>query len=233
MKTTTGTSIYINGTEQTLMKIKVNGTIENEIKIRTDAQGTYIDNFGTGYNTNWFLGEQCSSYFYGQTGTTSFKFKYPIKLNNGSITYFCKNNRYTNYFIFKFLYKNNVVYNSGNLSFTEAATNLSTGTIIFDELQIYMNISGINTGGYIYLRINTPMIHILEAYNNLYETEIDTTNLIKNEIINVCTPNADMYMVTNNTLNDIKIDSLLQPNKYYELVYNESQNKFIAEELRN
>ncbi|MCQ2911399.1 MAG: hypothetical protein MJ244_04340 [Clostridia bacterium] len=36
-----------------------------------------------------------------------------------------------------------------------------------------------------------------------------------------------------NTFNDIKIDTLLENNKYYELLYDQLQNKFIAEEVRN
>lgn len=35
------------------------------------------------------------------------------------------------------------------------------------------------------------------------------------------------------TLNGIEIDTILLKDKYYELIYNESQNKFIAEEVRN
>lgn len=37
----------------------------------------------------------------------------------------------------------------------------------------------------------------------------------------------------NATLNDIDIDTAIAKDKYYELVYNETQNKFIAEEVRN
>lgn len=44
---------------------------------------------------------------------------------------------------------------------------------------------------------------------------------------------SEAQSVTDNTLNDIEIDTILQPSKYYELVYNESQNKFIAQEVRN
>ncbi len=43
-----------------------------------------------------------------------------------------------------------------------------------------------------------------------------------------------IYSISNkNTLNGIEIDSMLDSNKFYELVYNEDQNKFIAEEVRN
>lgn len=37
----------------------------------------------------------------------------------------------------------------------------------------------------------------------------------------------------NASLNEIEIDTLLKKDSYYELVYNEAQNKFICEEVRN
>lgn len=67
--------------------------------------------------------------------------------------------------------------------------------------------------------------------NFIYENE--NSNFVDNQIINVYTPNYEISSLSSMTLNDIGIDSVLQPNKYYELVYNEDQNKFIAEEVRN
>lgn len=46
----------------------------------------------------------------------------------------------------------------------------------------------------------------------------------------VCNPKAP---ISSNTLNGIDIDTMLKDKKYYELLYNEEQNKFIAEEVRN
>lgn len=39
--------------------------------------------------------------------------------------------------------------------------------------------------------------------------------------------------VTSNTLNGVDIDTLLQPSTYYEMLYKENDNQFIAEEVRN
>ncbi len=60
------------------------------------------------------------------------------------------------------------------------------------------------------------------------------TNFKENEIILINTPsNVVTTGVGGNTFNGVEIDSILEASKYYELVYNETQNKFIAEEVRN
>lgn len=40
------------------------------------------------------------------------------------------------------------------------------------------------------------------------------------------------YEIANNDLNDIPIDTILEPDKYYELLYKQDQNKFLAFERR-
>lgn len=66
-----------------------------------------------------------------------------------------------------------------------------------------------------------------------FETQDVATNFKNNEVIEINTPNFDTTDVVQNTFNTISVDTLLQPNKYYELLYDETNDRFIAEEARN
>lgn len=78
------------------------------------------------------------------------------------------------------------------------------------------------------------IIYNKNIYKNKYEFDNDLTNLANNQRVLMQSTNWDtIYTIGENSLNDILIDTLISQSKYYELVYNSSQNKFIAQEVRN
>lgn len=83
-----------------------------------------------------------------------------------------------------------------------------------------------------YMYISTMDINIEELENEFSFVHI--SELSNNQRILINTPtNLDTSGVVSNKLNNILIDSILEANKFYELVYNQSQNKFIAHEVLN
>lgn len=76
-----------------------------------------------------------------------------------------------------------------------------------------------------YLYIN-EIISTLYDYSFTIDTEVGEFN---NQIIKLQPPNG--IDVLTNTLNNIPIDTILESGKNYELIYNQTQNKLIAEEI--
>lgn len=65
-----------------------------------------------------------------------------------------------------------------------------------------------------------------KIYKNQFTLDNNGTEFQNNQRVLVETPTMDLDGVTSNTINDISCDTLLQSNTKYELVYNESANKF-------
>lgn len=106
-----------------------------------------------------------------------------------------------------------------NVIFTQIRSVPSTTTEIQNTYKYYKNIGD----GIIYFNNIKSKNAVINSYT--YE------NInIDNQILLI--KPSFTGSVKNNTLNDKQIDTLLKSNKYYELLYDEQNNRFIAEEVR-
>lgn len=135
------------------------------------------------------------------------------------------------YAILKLLDENNVLINETRLNMTSSG---ASQNINFED---YENIKVID----IYWYLGNSKNNNLQIYfknikkqisfqrNLFYSTNIPN-NFINNQVVNISTGNV--LESFDNYFNNIAIDTLLQNNKYYELLYDEPNNRFIAEEVR-
>lgn len=80
----------------------------------------------------------------------------------------------------------------------------------------------------------TELNVIVGNYQYDFVLDNNTSTFINNQRVLINTSNdLDNSGVISEKLNNKELDSILEANKYYELVYNSSQNKFIAQEVRN
>lgn len=71
------------------------------------------------------------------------------------------------------------------------------------------------------------------AKRNKFTLDSNEATFTNNQRVLIEIPSTtSLTGVSSNSLNDINIDTLLEPTKYYEMLYKEDLNKFIAEEVR-
>lgn len=74
-------------------------------------------------------------------------------------------------------------------------------------------------------------LYDISEYINTFTVEKGLpTSWTDGQRLTIYTPAANTFAVTNNTLNGIPVYTILQPNKYYELIYISSSALFIARE---
>lgn len=116
---------------------------------------------------------------------------------------------------------------------------------LFDEKSLYRSSSriyqeySINIGTYRYCKIElshtSTVISInylktkIQTYEHLMQNQISTNvtnNYINNQRILIETPNYNISSIASNTIDDILCDTLLKPLAKYELIYDETNNRF-------
>lgn len=116
----------------------------------------------------------------------------------------------------------------------------SNNGITYTQISSFSSIeSSIDFSGYRYLQIKNTTSSgdtIRYLYMDIEDTKIDYQNqftldnnvgFTNNQRVLVETPNGmSLDDVTSNTLNDVEIDTLLQPSTKYELIYKEDTDKF-------
>ena len=90
-----------------------------------------------------------------------------------------------------------------------------------------------------YIRINVYFLNqenvSINEIDFEYENEkyLDVPFINNQRLLIETSSKVDTYLTDTNTLNNVEIDTMLTPLKYYELLYNQQSGKFIAEEVRN
>ncbi len=101
----------------------------------------------------------------------------------------------------------------------------------YNYIRVHTNARTASGTGYVFI---SKLYIDASEYINKYTIDTLIDYDINNKRLLVNTPNnVSLTSTIQNTLNEVEIDTILQANKYYELVYNEAQDKFICEEVRN
>ncbi len=106
------------------------------------------------------------------------------------------------------------------------------------SLSDYTNVKGFEIYWYLgssknnYLDLGFRKIKkTISFQRNLFDTINVANDFINNQIIKIQSKNV--LQCSDNYFKNILIDTILENNKYYELLYDQTNNRFIAEEVRN
>lgn len=129
-------------------------------------------------------------------------------------------------------------FKNGELVYTLNKSTSNLEEITLDDYieidQVLLMVAG-NNSSYrtsLTLQLNDFKVLHTTVINDIVSNDYDY-NFSNNQIINIQATNDIVTSgVDKNTFNSVNIDTLLEPNKYYELLYDEPNDRFIAEEVR-
>lgn len=203
----------------------------NDIMFYTKKSGSDADTYGFMNCYTLSSGTAGFNSQYNRRVVGTYKFEKPIKAINIRFEAPTKTASSTsvNNFV-KFYYQNELIYTFDVTNTSSKIHNFSDYVLIDEvEIDVYNGTNATYSANCFFY--GTVQVQATQYSNDLQLNGFN--NFVDNQVLDIITPSdLPTTSIYGNTLNGIDIDTLLQPNKYYELLYNESQNKFIAEEVR-
>mgnify|MGYP003313229782 CR=1 FL=1 len=217
-------------TPKIIYTTNLNNFVANDSKVSGSVSVASIQNYGAKYTkTDFLTNSQRKSNLTGYYNQFMLDNSYYVCINFDMI----KSSKVTFDWNISATFGNLIFeYSDDNINwYTEAASFAGEHTTA--TYHRYWRVKFTATSSNSYITIMYLYIKKVVVDNTTYDYILPTvTNIINNQRVLLMAPN-DISSASNNNLNNIQIDTILTSSKYYELVYNQSQNKFIAQEVLN